>query len=112
MPPSKDDLLKLYPEIPAERIHESTEQAWEDSPAEKPKPYRCPQCGSECLDVQIVTWAGLQQYRPDREWQIETDATEAQDGSHEWNGQSPMICRGCGHLGNAGTFRSDTEAQE
>ena len=30
-PMSRDEFLKLYPEIPTNRVHESTEQAWEDN---------------------------------------------------------------------------------
>jgi hypothetical protein len=38
---------------------------------------------------------------------VQTDADEADDGSHEWDGSSPAICRACGYTGTVDDFDND-----
>jgi len=63
--------------------------------------YQCPKCGSESLDVTVITDAFLRQ--GSCEW-FGTDVTESQDGDQEWDENSPMKCRECFHLGYAHEF--------
>lgn len=62
--------------------------------------YACPKCGSDNLEVSVVTWATLIQTADG----IETDTTTVRDGSHEWDGASHMLCRDCQHTGRAMDF--------
>jgi len=55
--------------------------------------WRCPECRSTALDVSVETWARLFQRCGD----FETDFDDALDHSHEWDDDSPMKCRDCGH---------------
>ncbi len=65
--------------------------------------YRCPQCHGDNLDVQISTWARLNQ-NPEDPHDFSTDADDAQFGDHEWDGASMMQCRDCGHCDEAHKF--------
>ena len=55
--------------------------------------YKCPECGSDALEVTIETWARLVQ----GEDGPTTDPDEAQDRDHEWSDNSVMRCVECGH---------------
>lgn len=63
--------------------------------------WKCPQCGNGDLDVSIQTWARLDQSDVDN---ITTDTDGAQFNDHEWDGDSLMQCRACGHCAKAETF--------
>lgn len=74
-------------------------------------PWRCPKCPPPDtdwsgfvhaqLEVSVRTWAYLRQYKGG---EFETDAFDAKDGSHEWDGSSTMRCMACGHTGPASEF--------
>lgn len=55
--------------------------------------YKCPECGSDALEVTIETWARLIQHEDG----CETDTDEAQHHDHEWSENSVMRCVECGH---------------
>jgi hypothetical protein len=58
---------------------------------------RCPQCCSdEGIEIQCSIWARLTAQG--------TDAFDVQDGSHEWNSESPAQCRRCNFSGTVLDF--------
>src|SRR5262245_28297514 len=64
--------------------------------------YACPQCSSDRLEVSVSCWARLIQRDSGH---LETDVTEAQDGSHEWTDESTMHCASCGCSATAAEFK-------
>lgn len=59
----------------------------------------CPKCTrDDQLDIAAAVWVRL---CPDG-----TDAHESEDGDHEWNEHSGIICRACGHGGNVSDFKT------
>lgn len=61
----------------------------------------CPGCGSDGeLMVVVTVWAALS-----------TDGTEP-EGDHEWNEDSAMSCRACGHGGKVAAFRCEEREGE
>lgn len=71
--------------------------------------YKCPDCGSTALDVSVQTWAALDQSDPEN---FETDTDAAEYGGHEWDENSIMRCRECGHNAIAEEFEIDDDADE
>lgn len=72
--------------------------------------YCCPKCNSASIDVNISAWAALLQDDPDN---IQTDMDEAGDHHHDWDDESLMRCRQCGHMARAGMFQpQNVEAEE
>jgi hypothetical protein len=72
--------------------------------------YQCPVCECETtLEVSVTCWAQLNQEDKDN---IQTDTTEADDGSHEWDQNSLMACKGCGHVAPAKEFRQSEEEED
>jgi len=65
--------------------------------------YRCPKCGSTNLDITVLTDARLLQDEYDEDY-FETDLTEAKCGDQEWDENSHMQCRKCGHGGKTREF--------
>jgi hypothetical protein len=65
--------------------------------------YRCPECGSDNLEVTVETWATLVQTKEG----AVTDTTTAFDGSHEWGDNSVMRCRDCDAQEIAERFETD-----
>lgn len=64
--------------------------------------YVCPQCKSEeDLEVVVAVWALLLQ---DGSGDFETDTSEPDDSSHDWDGDSAMKCVACGHSATAAAF--------
>ena len=53
--------------------------------------YRCPECGSDNLEVVVEVWATLIQKGDG----FETDTTTPADANHEWGDNSAMRCRDC-----------------
>ncbi len=81
----------------------------------KDERYACPNCDGDALDVQITTWARLTQgaYSAfDDDPGLETDTTEAQFQDHEWDGDSLMQCRECGHVAKSCEFQTAVEAHQ
>lgn len=71
----------------------------------KGKKYKCPNCGGEDrLRVVIKVWADLIQ----DEGMIETVIN---DSDHEFEDDSPMNCRKCGHTDSARAFETATNKQ-
>lgn len=68
--------------------------------------WRCPKCHSDNLDIEIVTWARLNQ-NPGCPDDFSTDADDGQNGDHEWDGDSGMQCRDCGHTAKVIDFEAD-----
>ena len=66
--------------------------------------WTCPECGSDSLDVNISTWARLEQSEAGPDY-VSTDTATAQFQDHEWDGNSPMQCRDCGHCDRSDKFR-------
>jgi len=62
--------------------------------------YVCPECGKDNLEVVVEVWAKLIQTDDG----FETDTSEPDDGSHNWNGNSHMRCRDCSHSAIAEEF--------
>lgn len=54
--------------------------------------WKCPSCDSVDLDVEIKTWARLIQDEDGSNYE-----TDADDSAHEWDNDSWMKCRDCGH---------------
>ena len=69
--------------------------------------FKCPKCGSDTIDVCVKVWTKVIQDDPDN---IQTDTDGALDHDHEWDDDSPMRCRECGHTGRVIEF--DTEGRE
>ena len=67
--------------------------------------YRCPECKSTDLEVDIVTRAVLIQ----DEDGPETLTDEASCGDHEWDNNSMMYCTECNHSGTAETFETEDD---
>ena len=69
-------------------------------PANKSAPWHglaCPKCKlDDCLDVQMTAWTRLTRFG--------SDATQAMDGSEEWDKSSQIVCRSCGHQGAVADF--------
>lgn len=65
--------------------------------------WQCPKCGSLNLRVIVEIWANLIQ-PSDGCWETDID-----DGDHEWNENSGMTCRQCGHSTNASEFEVSAE---
>lgn len=64
--------------------------------------YACPKCAEIDLDVHVLTFARM---TFDENGEVDgTDTTESQDGNHEWNEDSIMACRACGHTAKASEF--------
>lgn len=63
--------------------------------------WRCPECGSTDLCVEVHTMARLSQTEDNFETEIE--------GGHEWNKDSFMECSECRFNGNAYEFEEDDE---
>jgi hypothetical protein len=63
--------------------------------------YACPQCQSDELEVAVLVWATLLQ---DGSGDFETDTSEPDDSSHDWDGDSRMKCVACGHSATAEAF--------
>lgn len=58
---------------------------------------KCPDCGrSDQIDVAATVWVRL---CPDG-----TDVYEAENGDHEWSGDSTAKCCSCDHVGTVATF--------
>lgn len=70
--------------------------------------YKCPECGSDALEVTIETWARLIQ----DEDGPQTDTDEAQHHDHEWGDNSVMRCVKCGHDGIAEVFEVEEDEGE
>jgi predicted RNA-binding Zn-ribbon protein involved in translation (DUF1610 family) len=70
--------------------------------------YKCPDCGSTALDVTITTMARLVQ----DEDGPQTLTDEAQQCDHEWDENSAMMCRDCGHNDIAQEFECDDDNKE
>ncbi len=60
-------------------------------------PWKCPECGSTDLQVEIDLWATLTQSEDNFE-------TEIIEGDHEWDDDSWMMCRKCRMHGPARDF--------
>lgn len=70
--------------------------------------WRCPKCKSDDLDVQINTWARLDQAQlQDGSSDFSTNANEGQVNDHEWDRDSGMQCRDCGHTATVIEFEAD-----
>jgi hypothetical protein len=63
--------------------------------------YACPQCQSDELEVAVLVWAKLLQ---DGSGDFETDTSEPDDSSHDWDGDSAMKCSVCAHSAPAEAF--------
>ncbi|MGC4052900.1 MAG: hypothetical protein QM757_26530 [Paludibaculum sp.] len=72
--------------------------------------WKCPECKSDSLDVEVTTWARLYQGEEDDNFQ--TEHSEAEDCSHEWGSSNSMRCRSCGHTAKAGEFDVDNPQGE
>lgn len=69
--------------------------------------FACPKCqDTRHLDVAVVVFARIKQYGPE---DVQTDADESMDGSHEWDGDSMMHCIACGHSDKCSTFDREWE---
>lgn len=66
--------------------------------------YACPECKGDVMDVQIITWALLEQEDEDGGFSTITDEAQFQD--HEWDENSLMQCRGCGYCAKAIAFHA------
>lgn len=67
--------------------------------------YVCPECFGDNMDIQITTWARLNQTADG----VETDVMDAQFGDHEWDNTSSMQCRDCGHCDESGKFDANNK---
>jgi predicted RNA-binding Zn-ribbon protein involved in translation (DUF1610 family) len=67
--------------------------------------YRCPECGSDELEVTVETRAKLIQ----SDGNIETDTDAAEDACHEWGENSVMRCVSCRHSDIADEFRTESQ---
>lgn len=66
--------------------------------------YKCPKCGrADQLDIYVSVWMRLVQDDADN---IQTDADLAGEHDHEWDDNSGMICRACGHGDNVDKFET------
>ena len=63
--------------------------------------WRCPKCGGTELDVTVKVWALLEQTLDEPENMFQTCVDQ---GDHEWDGDSPMKCLGCGFTGRSRRF--------
>jgi hypothetical protein len=63
--------------------------------------YACPQCQSEELEVAVLVWATLTQ---EGNGDFETDTSEPDDSSHDWDNGSRMKCSVCAHSATAEAF--------
>lgn len=59
--------------------------------------WKCPECGSTDLKVEINLWATLIQSEDNFE-------TEILEGDHEWDNHSWMICERCIAIGRVREF--------
>ena len=66
--------------------------------------WRCPNCASRDLKVSVEMWARLIQ-----EDDGENFETEIEDGDHEWDSESAMVCLDCGHGGKVCEFTTDDD---
>jgi len=58
---------------------------------------QCPKCGaSDRLNIAATVWVRLSLDG--------TDATEAENGDHEWDKNSAIVCRSCGQSGTVASF--------
>jgi len=61
---------------------------------------KCPKCGeSGAIDVAATVWVRLMEDG--------TDAGEAEDGDHEWDGRSAAKCCDCCHTGTVAEFEGN-----
>ena len=67
--------------------------------------WKCPECGSTDLHVVVEAMAKLTQGE-DGEFETEIDG-----GSHDWDGGSSMVCKGCDFVDDAAGFEVDTQNQ-
>ena len=67
--------------------------------------YRCPECQSTDLEVDVVTRAVLIQ----DEDGPQTLADESDCGDHEWDGNSMMYCMECAHQDIAESFEVEDD---
>ena len=66
---------------------------------------KCPKCGaSDQLDVAATVWVRL---CPDG-----TDVYAAENGDHEWDNGSAVVCHSCGHSGTVRDFGTETADAE
>jgi len=73
-----------------------------------PTPYVCPECQeTEFIDIAATVRVRLIQDDPDN---IQTDADESDDGSHEWDGDASAQCCGCGFQGKVNDFDREVMA--
>jgi hypothetical protein len=63
----------------------------------------CPKCGDDS-EIDITATVSVRLV-PDG-----TDADLSQDGSHEWESNSPASCEGCGFSGTVASFKIAEEA--
>lgn len=64
--------------------------------------WKCPKCSSsKGIVIAATVWVRLS-YDEDED-NIETEPL-SEDGSHEWDGQSPAYCRECGYSGKVMEF--------
>lgn len=86
----------------------SSEDREDDAPE---PPYKCPNCGaSDQIDIAATVWVRLIQSEDGSE--IETDADQAEDKSHDWSEHSGVICRACGFGGNVDQFENPAAKEE
>lgn len=64
--------------------------------------WKCPECGSLRLRVQVVTHADL--------FQDGDDIGSETVGDQEWGDESPMLCLDCSHGGPAKDFEVEGTA--
>ena len=76
--------------------------------------YRCPKCKESLrLEVTIKAWARIvEDVQADGEVNIETDMDLSHDPSHEWDSDSAMICRDCGHGSIAEDFELENQEDQ
>ena len=65
--------------------------------------WKCPECGSERLEVTVECSALLIQHDAEQ-FETETYADGLVDNSHHWDENSTMMCLACVHVSPADDF--------
>ena len=95
-------MLRAMSTAEHERIHELI-MNYKPAPAEVDDPetrWCCPQCGTDDIEVFVVTAAKLVQYDDNFE-------TEAVGSEHTWDDNSNAKCCACHYRGRVGLFRAE-----